>query len=182
MPQARKVMNDTKNKQSDIIGWGADLDPAHRPGVPRELNQENVRSPRHHLPIVSRQQPNPEINLTVERSDYTPVFGNTTSPRPLSSPVRKFAFRYSEDKLRHWMLLLFADRINMVEGWFEDIASGKMPMLMPRMEFRTTDHLRRVLQQGPKNRQDRMLLAGVALTLIGAGYLAFRMMPKAKDS
>lgn len=175
-----KVMKESNAKHADIVGWGADLDLAHRPGVPKELNRETVSSPRHHRAILAKQKPGPDINLTVERGEMTPVFGNTTLPRPVSTPLRKLAFRFSEDKLRHWMLLLLADRVNMVEGWMEDIGQGKMPMLLPRMEFRTTDHLRRVLEQGPKNRQDKLLLAATALTIAGAGYLAFHLLSRPK--
>lgn len=178
MQKAMKSVGPSKSKHAHIVGWGADLDPAQRPGVPKEFNRETVMSPHHHKAIVAKQKLGRDINLTIERAEMPPVFGNTTNPRPLSTPLRKLAFRYSEDKLRHWMLLLFADRVNMVEGWFEDIGQGKMPMILPRMEFRTTDHLRRILQQGPKNKQDKMLLAGAALTLVGAGYLAFRLLAR----
>lgn len=180
MPKPMKAVDQSKNKYSHIVGWGADLNAADRPGVPRELNRENVLSPHHHRPIASKQPADGSVNLTIERSSMTPVFGSSVAPRPLSTPIRKFAFRFSEDKLRHWLLLMLADRVNMMEGWAEDIGQGKKPMLIPRMEFRTTDHLRRVLQQGPKNRQDKMLLAGAAFTLLGAGYLAFRLMTRRK--
>jgi hypothetical protein len=138
-------------------------------------------SPYHHKQIPTRQRPGRDINLTLERDSMTPVFGNTTWPRPISTPMRKLAFRFSEDKLRHWLLLLLADRVNMVEGWVEDVGQGKMPMLLPRMEFRTTDHLRRVLSQGPKNRQDKMLLAGTAIALAGVGYLAIHLLGRQRS-
>lgn len=178
MQQSLKVADQSKTGHENIIGWGTDLNPADRPGVPRELNRENVLSPNHHRPVSAHQKPDPAVNLTLERASLTPIFGTSTPPCPLSTPIRAFAFRFSEDKLRHWLLLMLADRINMVEGWFDDIGRGKMPMLLPRMEFRTSDHLRRILQQGPKNRQDKMLLAGTALALAGVGFLAFRLLSR----
>lgn len=174
MQRAIKVVDQSRTDHANIQGWGADLDPANRPGVPREYNHENVLSPHHHRPIAHQQKPGRDVNLTLERGSMTPIFGDTVAPGPVSTPLRKFAFRFSEDRLRHWLLLLLADRADMVEGWFEDVAQGKMPMLLPRMEFRTTDHLRRALKQGPKNRQDQLLLAATAATALGVGYLAFR--------
>lgn len=155
----------------DIVGWGSDL--RKRPGIPMELNQETVLSPEHHRPIAVKQRPGPDVNLTLERSSYPPVLGNSHYAKGPSMLVRSYAFRYSEDKIRHWVFLLLADRINMVEGWVEDISRGRMPMLLGRMEFRTTDHLRRVLKQGPKNRQDKLLLASVAGLAFGLGALAY---------
>jgi hypothetical protein len=157
----------------DIVGWGVDLNASRRPGIPLELNQETVLSPRHHFPIKSKQEPGPGVNLTVERDDYTPVIGNSKWPSFVTGPLRRFAFTFSEDTQRHWLLLMLADRINMVEGWFEDLAKGRKPMLLPRMEFRTTDHLRRILKQGPKSRQDKLLLASAAVMAIGLGAAAY---------
>jgi len=35
--------------------------------------------------------------------------------------------------VRHWLLLLVADRVNMVEGIGEDLASGKIPNVLAEM-------------------------------------------------
>lgn len=34
----------------------------------------------------------------------------------MSGAIRRRAFRHSEKDLRHWMMLLLADRVNVVEG------------------------------------------------------------------
>jgi hypothetical protein len=161
-------------KSEEIPGWGADLESSRRPGIPRETNQENVLSPHHHQRIEWHQVPGPDVELTIERREYPPVLGNSKHPSFVSRYVRRLAFKFSEDNLRHWLLLLFADRLNMVEGWVEDLARGRAPMLFGRMEFRTTDHLRRALKQGPKSRQDRLLLASAALLCVGMAALAWR--------
>jgi hypothetical protein len=41
-------------------------------------------------------------------------------PSGLSGWIRRRAFRRSESDLRHWMLLLMADRVNVVEGLLDD--------------------------------------------------------------
>lgn len=47
--------------------------------------------------------------------------------------MRRIAFRYSESDLRHWMLLLAADRVNMVEGIGQDLMRGHVPNLFAEM-------------------------------------------------
>jgi hypothetical protein len=47
--------------------------------------------------------------------------------------IRAGAFRFSENDLRHWLMLLFADRVNVVEGIIEDLARGHVPNLFREM-------------------------------------------------
>lgn len=103
---------------STIPGWGADLDHARRPAVPME------RTPPR-LDGVHRTEPQPqprkvEILRSIERPGITPVFGTSVPPSGLSGWIRRRAFRRSESDIRHWMLLLFADRVNVVEGLAHD--------------------------------------------------------------
>jgi len=164
---ARAFESSGRNEHKDIHGWGADLSPKDRPGIPREANQQNVLSAE--WAEIPKQKRMVKVYKTLERSEITPVFGSTCPPSGLSGKMRDAAFLYSEDKIRHWMLLLFADRVNMVEGWFDDIAKGKMPMILPRMEFRTLDHARRAINQGPKGRDDYVALATVGVLAAGLG-------------
>jgi hypothetical protein len=54
-------------------------------------------------------------------------------PSGLSGAMRDIAFRYSENDLRHWMLLLGADRVNVIEGILDDLAHGHVPNLWREM-------------------------------------------------
>ena len=45
----------------------------------------------------------------------------------MSGALRWLAFRKSESNLLHWLLLLGADRVNMVEGVVQDLAGGRVP-------------------------------------------------------
>ena len=38
-----------------------------------------------------------------------------------SGVIRRAAFRYSENDLRHWLMLMGADRVNVVEGLGQDL-------------------------------------------------------------
>jgi hypothetical protein len=171
MEQARN-MGQPKDRHAK--GRGADRARESRPGVPKELNRENGASGHGaHWPQEGKlqQAPRPGIYHTVERPGLTPVFGTTCPPKGLSGAVRAFAFGYSEDKIRHWGLLMLADRIDMVEGWLEDLAQGRAPMILPRMEFRTLDKLR-----NPKARPQAL----GAILAVGAvaGIAAFLLLRK----
>ena len=70
---------------------------------------------------------------STERPGMTPVFGTSTPPTGVSGLIRKGAFRYSENDLRHWLMLLFADRVNVVEGILDDLAHGHVPNFFTEM-------------------------------------------------
>ena len=74
---------------------------------------------------------------SIEPPSITPLFGTPNPPSGLSGMVRRMAFKYTENDLRHWMLLLFADRVNMVEGLGEDLRRGKIPNVFAEMEMKS---------------------------------------------
>ena len=43
------------------------------------------------------------------------------------------AFKQSENDMRHWLMLLLADRVNVVEGLIDDLAHGHVPNLFKEM-------------------------------------------------
>src|SRR5690606_41698600 len=53
--------------------------------------------------------------------------GSTLFPYTTLFRSRRLAFRKSESNLLHWMLLLGADRLNMVEGLVQDLGRGRVP-------------------------------------------------------
>lgn len=118
----RKIANEEKN----IEGWGVDANPENEPTYPMKsydgsdhdrLNYE--RSP---------QQPvNIEVLHSNERPGVTRVFGTSTPPSGLSGMLRRHAFKYSEGKTQHWLTLLLADRVNVVEGIVDDLKQGHIP-------------------------------------------------------
>lgn len=169
---------DYETKAAGIAGWASDLDKS--PGRPREANRETTLTDFHD-PILVKQEPKVEILLTNERDSLPPVISNLSPPKGLSGIIRRRAFKYSENTMRHWLMLMGADRIDMVEGWIEDIRHGKKPMILPRMEFRTLDHLRRISDQGVKCNQDRALVAGTALAVVGTGVLAALLVGRLID-
>jgi hypothetical protein len=103
--------------RDSIPGWGADLDPANRPAYPKER-----MPPRLDVPWERPEQQTSEVLVlhSTERPGITPVFGTSVPPSGLSGLLRKRAFRRSENDLRHWLMLMLADRVNVVEGLASD--------------------------------------------------------------
>jgi hypothetical protein len=114
-----------------INGWGADADPANRPAVPMERTPPRLANV--HWDAPAQQEPRVPVYHSTERPGLTPVFGTTVPPSGLSGMLRDVAFRYSENDVRHWMLLLLADRVNVGEGLVDDLAHGHIPNLWKEM-------------------------------------------------
>jgi hypothetical protein len=68
-----------------------------------------------------------EVLHSIERPNITAVFGTSVPPSGLSGVIRRFAFKYSENSYLHWLPLLLADRVNVVEGVLSDFAHGQVP-------------------------------------------------------
>ena len=93
------------------------------------------------------------------------MFGTSVPPTGVSGLVRSVAYKYSENDLRHWLLLMFADRVNVVEGLVSDLGRGHVPNVYREMG-------------GPAelrfNRVGAMRKAAVAAGILAAGYLVWR--------
>jgi hypothetical protein len=114
-----------------INGWGADLDPAVRPAYPMERTPPRFINV--HWDDLEHQKAHVKVFHSTERPGLTPVFGTAQPPAGVSGMIRGAAFRFSENDLRHWLMLLFADRVNMVEGIIEDLARGHVPNIFREM-------------------------------------------------
>lgn len=108
----------------DEKGWAVDADTENDPTYPikHRTDEENdtwIRPP---------QQPETvEVLQSIERPNITAVFGTSVPPSGLSGAIRRFAFKYGEGSYAHWLPLLLADRINVVEGIVEDLKRGYVP-------------------------------------------------------
>jgi hypothetical protein len=110
----------------NIPGWGIDADPENEPTYP----MKNYTGDDHNHINYERsgQQPQTvEILMSTERPAITRVFGTSVPPSGLSGMIRRYAFQHSEDRYRHWIPLILADRINVFEGIIEDIKEGTAP-------------------------------------------------------
>jgi hypothetical protein len=110
-------MQFARERDDQIRGHGADSNPTDRPAVPRERTPPRLDVPWEY----PEQQPvRVEIFHSTERPGLTPVFGTAVPPAGLSGALRRYAYRHSENDLRHWLMLLAADRVDVVEGMLSD--------------------------------------------------------------
>lgn len=109
-----------------IKGWGVDADPKNDPTYPikHRTNEE-------HKGYSWERPPQQPINIEVlhsnERPNVTAVFGTSVPPSGLSGMIRRYAFKYGESSYGHWLPLILADRINVVEGILDDLKRGHIP-------------------------------------------------------
>ncbi|SHJ47827.1 hypothetical protein SAMN02745146_3191 [Hymenobacter daecheongensis DSM 21074] len=110
-----------------IKGWGVDADPKNDPTYPMRARMNVGQDPDSKHRPKSLQPVDIELLKSSERPQVSAVFGTPEPPKGLSGLIRRFAFGYSENRYRHWLPLVVADRVNMVEGLVEDLAHGKVP-------------------------------------------------------
>jgi hypothetical protein len=118
----RKIADSYKN----IPGWGIDADPDNNPTYPmkRYTGADHDRLKYERAP----QQPQKmEVLYSNERPGITRVFGTSTPPSGLSGMLRRYAFKFSEGSSGHWLTLILADRVNVMEGIIDDLAHGHVP-------------------------------------------------------
>ena len=105
----------------NITGWGVDADPNNEPTYPiKKYTGDDHRRLQYTRPTL--QIPTVEILHSNERPGLPAVFGATLPPRGLSGMIRRFAFRFSEGSWGHWLPLMLADRVNVVEGIVDDLS------------------------------------------------------------
>jgi len=109
-----------------IDGWGIDADPANNPTYPMK-NYTGADFQRLNYPRPDLQTPALKILHSNERPNLTAVFGTSVPRRGLSGALRKFAFKFSEGSSGHWLTLILADRVNVVEGIIDDLRHGYIP-------------------------------------------------------
>ena len=113
---------------SQIKGWGVDADPKNDPTYPMKDRNDGEHAG------YSWERP-PQQPLTVEilhsneRPDVTSVFGTSTPPSGPSGALRRLGFKYSESSYGHWLPLVLADRVSVLEGVLEDLRQGYVPNL-----------------------------------------------------
>ena len=119
-------MEQTPNAYAHINGWGVDADPTNEPTHPIKnyTGDDHQRLTWERPPL---QKVTVEILKSNERPTLSAVFGTSSPPSGLSGAIRRYAFRFSESEYGHWLPLLLADRINVVEGIVDDFRQGHVP-------------------------------------------------------
>ena len=121
-PDKPKLAESSEQLRARIPGWGADLDPADRPAVPRERFDPAASGA--HWEFPDRQPEKWPRERSIEHEMLTPVFGTSTPPRGVSGAMRKLAYaRWSEGRAAHWLVLLAADRVDTLESALRSFAT-----------------------------------------------------------
>lgn len=157
-PELKQTRN-TREQMSHIKGWGADLDHKDRPGVPMERTPPRYTPANMNTPPAQEQHV--EVLVSNERPGITQLHGTAQPPAGLSGMLRRAAFKFSENDIRHWLILLGADRINVVEGVVEDLAHGHVPNILGEMGIKSE------WQHNKAGLAKKVAIAGV---LAGAAY------------
>lgn len=119
-------MENLADQYKHIPGWGIDADPKNEPTYPMKHYTGDDHERLNYEKAV--QQPETvEVLHSNERPNITAVFGTTVPPSGVSGAIRRYAFKYSEGSWGHWLPLLLADRVNMVEGIVDDLIHGHIP-------------------------------------------------------
>ncbi|MEJ2880494.1 hypothetical protein [Pedobacter sp. GR22-6] len=160
-----------KNNQfnyKDIPGWGMDADPENEPNYPMK-NYTGDDHQRINYARADQQPIDMEVLMSNERPAMTRVYGTSVPPTGLSGMVRRYAFKHSEDRYRHWIPLILADRINVVEGLIEDIGQGHFPNIAAERGWKVE------WKHNPKGMATKVIVAaGLGLLL----YLSLRSKKK----
>jgi hypothetical protein len=165
-PSAPRSMPDNAN----IPGWGADLDHADRPGYPMERTPPRLDNV--HWSTLEDQPLKMEVFHSVERPGVTPVFGTSAPPTGLSGRLRGAAYKLSENDIRHWLLLMLADRINVVEGVAGDLSRGHVPNIFTEMGIKS---------EWQHNRAGLVRKVAIASAVAGAGYWLVKRRRSGRD-
>lgn len=119
-------MEPSNENYKNIPGWGMDADPGNEPTYPIK-NYTGDDHKRINYERAHQQPIDMEILMSNERPAMTRVFGTSVPPSGLSGMIRRYAFKHSEDRYRHWIPLILADRVNVIEGIVEDLSRGHFP-------------------------------------------------------
>jgi hypothetical protein len=156
-------MESQSKKYEHIKGWGIDADPENEPTYPmKKWTGDDHRRLNYERPTL--QPIDVEVLHSNERPNVAAVFGTVAPPSGLSGVIRRFAFRYSEGKWWHWLALIAADRVNMVEGIVDDLKGGHVPNIPAEMGM------------GAAWKYNKKGLAKKALIAVAAGALVVYLL------
>jgi len=119
-------MEERRIDPSQVKGWGVDADRGNDPTYPMK-NRNDGEHEGYSWERPAQQPAEVEVLHSNERPNLSAAFGTSTPPAGLSGVIRRFAFKYSESSYGHWLPLMLADRVGVVEGYLEDLSRGHVP-------------------------------------------------------
>jgi hypothetical protein len=157
--------------RSRIPGWGVDLDPADRPSHPKLQLQPDLTGAHWRFP--ERQREDRPRERSIEHRFLTPVFGTAQPRRGLSGRLRGLAYaRWSEGRNAHWLALIAADRVDVVESTVTALLRGRPDNILAETGVRTELTHHGVSSRFGQNRTDWRHQALDPLIVLGPWVLA----------
>ena len=157
---------ETENKiidSSQVKGWGIDANPKNDPTYPMK-NRNNGEHAGYSWDRPAQQPDTVESLHSNERPNLTAAFGTSTPPAGLSGVIRRAAFQYSENSYGHWVPLMLADRVGVVEGVLDDLAHGHVPNFFGELGLKAEwEHNRKSLVT--------KVLVGAVIASVAVSYL-----------
>jgi hypothetical protein len=136
--EIEKTQKDNENfmiDPSQVIGWGIDADSANDPTYPMKLRTDGEHE-GYSWTRPTQQPVDVEVLHSNERPNISATFGTANPPSGLSGMIRRKAFEYSENSYGHWVPLMLADRIGVVEGVVDDLAHGHIPNIFGELGWK----------------------------------------------
>lgn len=148
---------------SQVKGWGIDADPENDPTYPMKKRVEGEHD-GYKWERPTQQKVEVEVLHSNERPNVAATFGTPNPPTGISGMIRREAFKYSENSYGHWVPLMLADRVQMVEGVVHDLADGFIPNIFAERGWKAEWKYNRV------NLVTKIIIgaavAGIAVTLL----------------
>jgi len=95
-----------------LEGVGSDRSPLNRPGIPQEQEPRPLASAHW---LEPEQQVSAQAPLVGQGLKLTPVYSTAIPTRGLSGAMRRWAYGIADYKARRWLLLMIADRVDVLE-------------------------------------------------------------------
>jgi hypothetical protein len=151
---------------SQVKGWGIDANPKNDPTYPMK-NRNNGEHAGYSWDRPEQQPIEVEVLHSNERPNVSAAFGTSTPPSGLSGAIRRAAFQYSENSYGHWVPLMLADRVGVVEGVLDDLAHGHVPNVFGELGWKA---------EWKHNRKSLVtrILVGAAVTWAVTAYIRGR--------
>ena len=157
-------MQNTVKDPQQVKGWGVDADPKNDPTYPMK-HRNNGEHAGYSWERPTQQPDTVEVLHSNERPNVSAAFWTSTPPSGLSGTLRRFAFQYSESSYGHWLPLMLADRMSVVEGVVGDLKQGHIPNVLAERGWKAEWKHNRVSLL-------RRILVGAALGCAAVAYFS----------
>ena len=171
-----KLTPDAEDLRKRIPGWGVDLNPKDRPAVPKE--NFNPGGTGAHWDFPDRQIPQGPRERSTEHQFLTPVFGTSCPTKGLSGVIRRYAYRFSEGRARHWLLLMLADRVDVIESMIMDAVRGRPDNPMAEYGVKAEARRNGLRSRLGQRRYDVKRIPVELLVFAGVGLAVFSMVAR----